>query len=283
MRMALIDGDIFTRRYTAACEYDLYTCGTAHGDTEEIRGRKAAEKYIEENDSYRIVDSTRVVEPVRVVKRNIINSIETILENTTSNECRIFLGEQGVPTFRHKLYPDYKKKRVDTVRPAHYAEIYDWLKEKYNAETHHEMEADDALCVVAGLYDDCVICSNDKDLLQYPGKHYNWITDVKKSIGSFEGDRSLFTQILMGDSVDCIPGLKGVGAKKAQKILEDCTDFQQLYASTLTAYEGDVEHMMLMGSLVYLLRVAFDDSFAQYLERNGITNHSHHCVDVQKD
>ncbi len=273
MTVALIDGDIFTRRYTAALDYEVFQVATKDGDMEEIRGKRDTNAYLDANPAYTIIDSYKVAEPIEYAKHNINAVIEQIKDVTQCNEdFHIYLGEQGVPTFRHKLYPEYKHKRVGTRRPTHYQAIYDWLREKYDATTSHELEADDIIGIRSGMCNNAIICSNDKDMLTIPGKHYNFITDTKRKVNQQEADVHLFTQVLMGDTTDCIPGLPGVGMAKATAIVAGKNTFQELFDAATLAYKIRYpaewrEQFMLNGNLVYILRRE-GDSFAKLLERN---------------
>jgi 5'-3' exonuclease len=60
--------------------------------------------------------------------------------------------------------------------------------------------------------------------------------------------------LLTGDGVDNIPGLKGIGPKKAAKILKDCVTEQELYKAVLEAYDGNVEYLTEQGQLLWLRR-----------------------------
>ncbi len=273
-RVALIDGDILTRRYTIAVEYELFDLVADYvPEVETIRGKKKTTAFLKDNPEYRILDSHSVVEPIETVKVNIAMALDQIKRETSCEEMRIFLGEQGVPTFRHKLYEPYKAHR-SSKRPVHYQAIYDWLVEEHNAETFHELEADDAIGIVNSQYDHAVICSNDKDMLTLPGMHYNFITDEKRIVSEAEADVHLFIQILMGDSADGIPGLKGVGVAKATTMVAGCNNFRALYDAVTKAYRvrsGDnwEEEFMLNARLVYILRKE-GDSFEQLLERHNV-------------
>ena len=276
MTVALIDGDIFTRRFTAACEYEMFTMSTKDGDVREIRSKTNAKQFEADNPTFAVVDSYKVVEPIEYVKHNINLTIDKIKDAIQCHEdFHIYLGEQGVPTFRHKLYAPYKHKRVGQVRPIHYQEIYDWLRDKYNATTSYELEADDIIGIRNSMYNNAVICSNDKDMLTIPGWHYNFVNDHKRVVNQHEADTHLFTQILMGDSTDCIPGLPRVGMKKATEIVAGCNDFESLFNNATKAYRTRCEedwkdYFMLNGNLVYILRKE-GDSFAALLDRNGVS------------
>ena len=61
--------------------------------------------------------------------------------------------------------------------------------------------------------------SYDKDLDQIPGWHYNWYHDKMYHVEPHQANRFLACQCLAGDMTDNIPGVKGIGPKKAELIL----------------------------------------------------------------
>ena len=80
------------------------------------------------------------------------------------------------------------------------------------------LEADDSLGVYATAYDDCILCSPDKDLRQIPGRLY----DMKElqTITKEEGDKWHYIQSLAGDQTDGYAGVPGYGIKTAAKYLD---------------------------------------------------------------
>jgi len=74
------------------------------------------------------------------------------------------------------------------------------------------MEADDLIGLSHNPEED-LICTLDKDLNCIPGLHYNWITGTCRYITEVEANRFFYSQVLIGDDTDNIPGLYGVGAK----------------------------------------------------------------------
>jgi 5'-3' exonuclease len=106
------------------------------------------------------------------------------------------------------------------------------------------LETDDVASVVAREHmktrEDVLICSADKDLLQVPCKHFNFakwdrgiiqatelgdLLEYKKGKDkkySGHGFKFLMYQMIAGDQVDNIMGIKGKGPTHAYKILKDC-------------------------------------------------------------
>ena len=108
---------------------------------------------------------------------------------------------------------------------------------------------------------DTCICSIDKDLLQIPGRHYNFVDDVKSTVDIYEADNWFMTQVLSGDvSTDNIQGLPGIGEAKAANIVDSFAgDHQGLVEEIKALYEDHypgqgLEILEEMARLVYILR-----------------------------
>jgi DNA polymerase-1 len=129
--------------------------------------------------------------------------------------------------WRKEIYPEYKKQRKKTHKPTLYRPIRDWFRQNFDFYQKDRMEADDLMGIISTAGSKLVkgpklICTIDKDLLQIPGKHFNFDkpSEGVKTITKSEGDRFFYEQILTGDQVDNIPGCPGVGPKTADKILD---------------------------------------------------------------
>lgn len=99
----------------------------------------------------------------------------------------------------------------------------------------NDLEADDILCFLQTK--DTFIYSNDKDLKQIPGTHYDFDKRDLVEVTEEEAFRSLCYQMIVGDSTDCIPGLRGFGPKKATEIMEK-TLTKQLLNRILYEYQS---------------------------------------------
>lgn len=142
--------------------------------------------------------------------------------------------EPGAKTFRHLLCPDYKANRKDKQKPIYRQDCIDYVKEQLGAICVPELEADD----VMGLLHmdrtyDTVLVTTDKDLLQVPGIHFNPDKDWSPSwVPDLWARRHLYIQAVMGDATDNIPGIRGMGIKKAERfvdsVLADTTDHEEV-------------------------------------------------------
>lgn len=150
----------------------------------------------------------------------------------------------------------YKGNRKDAKKPLHYEAIRKHLQ-RLGAELVEGQEADDAVAIEATKTGGWIV-SIDKDLDQVAGWHYNFVRREEYYVTEEEGLRNFYTQVLTGDRIDSIPGLKGIGPVKAAKILDGCTTEQELYEACVKAYSDaglTQERMLEAGQLLWLRRV----------------------------
>lgn len=150
----------------------------------------------------------------------------------------------------------YKGNRKDAKRPVHYKALREYLMNKWCFELIDGQEADDAIGIAAYALPENQSCimSIDKDLDMIRGWHYNFVKQDLYHVKEEEAIKNFYMQILTGDRVDNIPGLKGIGPKKAEKILKDCVGEQQLFETVLEKYEGDVDKLTERGRLLWIRR-----------------------------
>ena len=112
----------------------------------------------------------------------------------------------------------YKRQRTKR-KPCGYLRLKDWALTHLNSRLFPGLEADDVLGILAtcGKYENFVIVSPDKDLLQIPGRVYNLKKEITVTPESSE--RMLWLQTLAGDPTDGYPGCPGIGLKSAKRIL----------------------------------------------------------------
>jgi hypothetical protein len=141
-------------------------------------------------------------------------------------------------------------------KPVHYALLREYLVKSWGFEMVEEQEADDAIGIAAYSMDpyDYVIYSIDKDLDMIRGWHYNFVKEKKYYVDEEDTLRTFYKQVLTGDRVDNIPGLKGVGDKKAEKILGEAKSEKDLFSAVLAAYDYDILRMTEMAQLLWIRR-----------------------------
>lgn len=130
----------------------------------------------------------------------------------------------------------YKGNRSGA-KPKHYSLLREYLVEAWGFVVVDGSEADDR--VVQRHYElgsDSILVGIDKDALQSPGWHYNWQKQELFEVSKAEGLKNFYRQILTGDRIDNIVGIKGVGPKKADKILEGCVYLGDYYNAVVEAY-----------------------------------------------
>lgn len=128
-------------------------------------------------------------------------------------------------------------------------------------------EADDFVRIWAvqaeAAGDPFTVCTNDKDMKVIGGKFYNTQTKETFKISLEEGIRFYHEQLLMGDAVDSIPGLPGIGPVKAKKMLSDCVDVEEfritIVAKYMDVFGDDWRNQLLSnGKLLYLQKHEHD-------------------------
>jgi DNA polymerase-1 len=156
-------------------------------------------------------------------------------------------GDRG--TFRSEIYPEYKANRSET--PDDFRPQVDRIVEicrMWNLPVlfRQGFEADDVIATLCttlggdpGL--DIKIVSRDKDLEQLLTANvslYDVHTDITSDVESLRRDKGLTpAQVvdalaLMGDTVDNVPGVPGVGPKTAAKLISQYGSLEGVLAHT---------------------------------------------------
>ncbi len=159
----------------------------------------------------------------------------------TAPDAVAFAFDLKAPTFRHKLYTEYKAGRHGM--PDELAMQLPYLKELleklgYPVVTCEGYEADDILGTLARLCEDsgneCVIATGDRDSLQLvsdattvrlattkmgrPESTFYGVAEIQEKYGVTPREL-IQVKALMGDSSDNIPGVAGIGEKTALALI----------------------------------------------------------------
>jgi DNA polymerase-1 len=178
--------------------------------------------------------------------------------------------DSRTPTFRHKIYPEYKATRQKTPDDLH-AQVP--LVEEVLAALGvcalraDGYEADDIIATLAvqsrAAGRDCYIISSDKDLLQLVCDRENALGGIYQlrpsSTGlTFSGPAEVKAEwgvppakvldilSLIGDSSDNVPGVKGIGEKTAAKLMARYGSLDEIYKN-IAGIEGAVGKKLVAG------------------------------------
>jgi 5'-3' exonuclease len=183
------------------------------------------------NEKTAVIDGDGIIYRVAAINENtrdyvkvmsdVLSLYNFIVGVTESTHFITFIA--GKNNFRYQIAKrrPYKGNRKKTFMKWK-AAITDFMIHELSAIRSHGAEADDYVASYAcQSLEDCIICSHDKDLKQIHGAHFDLSKEQIEYI-SYEQSRYLLgEQLLTGDSTDNIQGLKGIGPKKAQKLLSN--------------------------------------------------------------
>ena len=190
----------------------------------------------------------------------------------------VIARDTGKPTFRHKMYDDYKANRTEVPEDLiPQFPLITELVEKMNLSniSIEGYEADDiigSVCVQWEKdFDEILIASGDKDLMQFVNEKVKVLDTMKDKIfdrqGVFEKMGVWREQIvdylsMVGDASDNIPGMKGIGAKGAAKLLAEYNDLENIKNNedalknkrVVTAFKDHYEEGQLSKDLVKIVQ-----------------------------
>jgi hypothetical protein len=140
-------------------------------------------------------------------------------------------------------------------KPTHYQLIREYLRSGWGFTIANGQEADDCLAIQLTYLGERGVCASiDKDLLQVPGYHYNFVKKELHHVTVQEGLRNFYLQVLTGDRVDNVVGIRGIGPVKAAKLLECCDTGEDLFRRCVECYEGDYGRVIENCRLLWLRR-----------------------------
>ena len=276
--VALVDGDVLTYLAGFACQKTIWT----HKPSGEwFTGKKAANEWWALQSPDKMDEdewsSEIEVEPWDHCAFIIDGKIAECIHMTKSDSAIVFLTPSK--TFRHDLAftRGYKANRIGAPKPVYYDKIREYFVESYGAITGVNVEADDLMGMAQTA--NSVICSNDKDMLQIAGKHYNFTKPEEEAftlVDPYSGDRWFFCQLLSGDTTDNIPGIPKVGKKKAEDMVSAFDDDKELVAAIKEQYvysygAAGLDVMEEQAALVWILRSGETPEQAGWRELLGVT------------
>jgi len=202
---------------------------------------------------YRIGFSTEE-ENEKIVISRVATFVETMLwEDLEAETYQGYLT--GKENFRNEIAvtAPYKGNRT-APKPKHLELIRDYLVSAWDFQVSEGQEADDSIAIahVENNYKS-IIASIDKDFLQLRGNHWNFVKKEMTFVSEEEAIKNFYRQVLTGDRVDNIIGLKGIGPVKADKILYERESPAEMYTACVQAY-GSTERVIENCRLLWLRR-----------------------------
>lgn len=179
-----------------------------------------------------------------------MNSLLDLLRREKPTHLAVVFDVGGIQTLRHDYFPEYKANRNET--PEGIRTTVPYIQEILNAMHIPVLfaagyEADDVIGTLSRKAEKqgytTYMMTPDKDYAQLVTdkvKMYKpasrgggvevWgIEEVKKKFGVDRPEQVVDYLGMMGDSVDNIPGIPGVGAKTAQKFIKEYGSLEGLY------------------------------------------------------
>ena len=170
-----------------------------------------------------------------------------ILKRAKPSHIAVTFDGSLTTSFRNEIYPDYKSNRpqppaeleaqLELCRVVTSAlGIHSYISDRY--------ESDDLigtlLTRLADSSHEFVVVSNDKDLMQFVGENVRFwdfakdrlyeANDVLAKFG-VRPDQLVDYLALTGESVDNIPGIRGIGPKTAAALLNEYETLESIYAN----------------------------------------------------
>lgn len=204
------------------------------------------------------------VENALQIAKAIIGSIvDAVVKYSGHRQHSSSILLSGPDNFRERIATirPYKGNRDPDAKPVHYQALRDYLTGQFGAVVVHGREADDEASILAWRRAKSsmsyVVASNDKDLDQIPGTHYDIRVHAFYEVKAQDADDFFWQQVLSGDMTDNVPGAKGIGAAKARRIVEqareDGLDDSELWDVILSYFPSEAAAIET-ARLVYLQR-----------------------------
>ncbi len=178
------------------------------------------------------------------------NMLTRLLNDHTGTHLAVIF-DAGRTTFRNRIDPNYKAHRPEP--PEELIPQFALIREATRAFgvpsiELADYEADDLIasyaCAMTRCGGETVIVSSDKDLMQLIDNGVSMLDPIKQTvIGAAEvaakfgvtPDKMIEIQALMGDSVDNVPGVPGIGPKTACQLI---TEYGTVEAALEAARSG---------------------------------------------
>ena len=212
-----------------------------------------------QNGNLLIVDSLNIAfrwkhQGVTDFKYDYVRTIESLAKSY--NAGNIIITADGGSSYRKEIFPEYKANRKEKYAEqtpqeekefamfmAEFSNTLTLLKEKYPVFQFKGVEADDIAAYISmnldkyGL-DECWMVSSDKDwdlLINDRVSRFSTVTRKETTVHNwdehydFEIPDYITFKCLTGDKGDNVPGIPGIGPKRAVQLMEQYGDVFDIY------------------------------------------------------
>jgi len=212
-----------------------------------------------QNGNLLIVDSLNIAfrwkhEGVTDFKYDYVRTVESLAKSY--NAGNIIITADGGSSYRKEIFPEYKANRKEKYAEqtpqeekefamfmAEFSNTLTLLKEKYPVFQFKGVEADDIAAYISmnldkyGL-DECWMVSSDKDwdlLINDRVSRFSTVTRKETTVHNwdehydFEIPDYITFKCLTGDKGDNVPGIPGIGPKRAVQLMEQYGDVFDIY------------------------------------------------------
>lgn len=234
--------------------------------------------------------TTKDGEPINAVY-GLITMLLKIIQDLEPTHIAVAFDRKE-PTFRKEVFEDYQAHRPEMDEDL--ADQFEYARKTLEAFgipifSKAGYEADDVIGTLAEQaqkdMEEIVIVTGDQDILQLvngkvkvflpargvtKGKVYDK-EDVIKKLG-VEPERVIDYKALVGDPSDNYPGVKGIGPKTAEKLLNEYKTFKKVYENVdkiegsvgerLKEYKEDADLSYELAKIVRDVPVEFDEKDA---------------------
>lgn len=200
------------------------------------------------------------------------------------------------PTFRHRIFPDYKANRKPA--PDEFKQQLPILQKMLpllgiRIMQRSTVEADDLIGSAAKLFaesgNDVLVLTSDKDIMQILAPHITLIRPGR-GVSSFDKytaesftekngfapDKVVDYLALMGDSVDNIPGVPGVGKKTAARLMTDYASIEDIMNHLNDLKPGVRKRMTEHGQTAIdtrkLTKLKSDEDLSEFINAPSVTD-----------
>ena len=186
-------------------------------------------------------------------KYDYIRTIESLAKSYKAGT--IIVCADGGSNYRKEIYPEYKANRKERFADqteqeakefemfmAEFQDTLTLIKQKYPVFHFRGVEADDiaAYITLNFDFDDCWLVSSDKDwdlLINDKVSRFSTVTRKETTVHNwdehydFEIEDYITFKCLTGDKGDNVPGVPGVGPKRAVQLMEQYGTVFDIYAA----------------------------------------------------